>query len=674
MLFKIAFRNVKRQIGGYLIYFITVALTVSLLFTLNSMIFSSTVTLIAESFQNEVRIVSAFLSVLLSIATAAVLGYGSRFLLRRRKKEFGLYLTIGMTRSDILVIFMTELIFTFIFSLGAGLALGIPVFQLIVAGITKFLQREFVFGEYSVSGLILTVIMVVVIFLLSSIVSMVYLRRVTVANLLQGEQVAEKTVRHPKTWFTVMIVFFVLLVISMAGVAATSGDTSIDGYALILVGGSLIGLLSVIMIYVGAMKSGVFYLLKNRKFSARGTRTFTLRQLSGRLSADSVMFGIIAVLMSVVIAGGSVFLTLVWSQLAGTQANNPYTVSMYMPYDSTGELTADLPEWVSTFGTVESMHQYTLYHLPGYNLHKYINGYYYSEDSVMMESDYLQLSEMIGYNVDPAGDGFIVLCNGITGDDWEKAHSTNYEGFEIELGDRSLPVSYVSSVREKLAVGGIANSYIVVAPDEVVDTYAINNARALTYCAVIYENGIFDEQSMLEFFNEKNNEPEYETSYSLAGVHYSNFFNIDISGMFAEYLMQMAAPWLWIVCFISIVFALLTMAVLGLKSVTSVTEDKRRYKLLYFAGATEKEVLHSLTVQLLLYFFLPFVVPLLMSVPILFICIALSGFMGGYMTALQIAVCVFLFSAVLLVLFGLYCAVTCIIARTDIRRTLRSVS
>ena len=48
-----------------------------------------------------------------------------------------------------------------------------------------------------------------------------------------------------------------------------------------------------------------------------------------------------------------------------------------------------------------------------------INGYYYSEDSVMRESDYLQLSEMIGYNVDPAGDGFIVLCNGITGDDWE---------------------------------------------------------------------------------------------------------------------------------------------------------------------------------------------------------------------------------------------------------------
>lgn len=674
MLFKIAFRNVKRQIGGYLIYFITVALTVSLLFSLNSMIFSSTVEFIAQSFQNEVRIVSIFLSVLLSIATAAVLGYGSTFLLRRRKKEFGLYLTIGMTRSDILMIFMTELVFTFIFSLGAGIALGIPVFQLIVAGITKFLQREFVFGEYSVYGLILTVIMVVVIFLLSSIVSMIYLRKVTVAKLLQGEQVTEKTVRHPKTWLVVMIVFFITLVISMAIVAATAGDPSISSYALILVGGSAAGLLSVIMIYVGAMKSGVFYMLKNKKFSARGTCTFTLRQLSGRLSVDSVMFGIIAVFMSIVIAGGSIFLTLLYSQFEGTRIINPYTVSICMPYDETGELTADLPDWMSSFGTVESMHQYTLYHLPGNALHKYINGYYYSEDSVMRESDYSRLAEMIGYEVEPADGGFIVLCNGITGDDWEKSHSTNYDGFEIEVGDYSLPVSYVSSVRESLAVGGVANSYIIVAPDEAVDSYAAYNADATAYCAVIYESGVFDEQRMIEFFNEKNNEPEYKVSDSIAYVYFSSFFNVGIGGSYIDYLMQMAAPWLWIVCFISIVFALLTMAVLGLKSVTSVTEDKRRYKLLYFAGATEKEVLHSLTVQLLLYFFLPFVVPLLMSVPILFICLTLSGFMGGYMTALQIAVCVFLFFAVLLVLFGLYCAVTCAIARTDIRRTLRSVS
>lgn len=87
MLFGIAFRNVKRQLGGYFIYFVTVALTVSVLFSLNSFIFSEVVETITREAWIEVKVTSGFLSVVLGCVVSAVLGYGCAFLMRRRKKN-----------------------------------------------------------------------------------------------------------------------------------------------------------------------------------------------------------------------------------------------------------------------------------------------------------------------------------------------------------------------------------------------------------------------------------------------------------------------------------------------------------------------------------------------------------------------------------------------------------
>ena len=95
MLFKLAFRNVKRQIGNYLIYFITVSLTVALIFSINNMIFSDVIRLTAESlgsaFETSTRALLFMLSGFLSVVIAFVLGYATSFLLSRRKKEFGLW-------------------------------------------------------------------------------------------------------------------------------------------------------------------------------------------------------------------------------------------------------------------------------------------------------------------------------------------------------------------------------------------------------------------------------------------------------------------------------------------------------------------------------------------------------------------------------------------------------
>ena len=93
---------------------------------------------------------------------------------------------------------------------------------------------------------------------------------------------------------------------------------------------------------------------------------------------------------------------------------------------------------------------------------------------------------------------------------------------------------------------------------------------------------------------------------------------------------------------------------------------------MYLAGASRRQTLASLAVQTAIYFFLPFAVPLLLNVPVSFVCVALGGMMSGALTALQVVGYAALFSGLLLAFYGLYCAVTFLVARRDVGRALRA--
>ena len=88
MFAKLAIRNVRRQIGNYLIYFITVSLTVALMFAVNNALFNQQVLAIANAMR-EFQAGLIAITVLVSLIVAFVLGYATSFMLKLRKREFG---------------------------------------------------------------------------------------------------------------------------------------------------------------------------------------------------------------------------------------------------------------------------------------------------------------------------------------------------------------------------------------------------------------------------------------------------------------------------------------------------------------------------------------------------------------------------------------------------------
>ena len=102
---------------------------------------------------------------------AFVLSYATSFMLKLRKREFGTYLTLGMSRRNILILFISETMFICLIALGLGLALGLVIYQGLMAIMMNLMEMEFVLSPYSLDGVFFTIVLVVAIFVLSSIES-----------------------------------------------------------------------------------------------------------------------------------------------------------------------------------------------------------------------------------------------------------------------------------------------------------------------------------------------------------------------------------------------------------------------------------------------------------------------------------------------------------------------
>lgn len=205
MFTKLAMRNVKRQLGNYLIYFMTVSLTVSFIFAINNVIYSPQLLQWVEE-ASSMKIALIGLTIFISLIVAFVLGYATAFMLKLRKREFGTYLTLGMTRKNILSIFVSETMIMCFTALGLGILLGLFIYQGLIMIMSNLMEMEFTFADYSAKGLLLTVVLVAAMFAISSMASARYLKKVSIYELIHGDQMVEKRVKHPTLWLLLTLI------------------------------------------------------------------------------------------------------------------------------------------------------------------------------------------------------------------------------------------------------------------------------------------------------------------------------------------------------------------------------------------------------------------------------------------------------------------------------------
>ena len=163
MLCKLSLSNIKKSFKDYAIYFITLILGVCIFYIFNSMD-SQTAMLTLNSRQLEMTKllteVLSYVSVFVSFILGFLIIYASRFLIKKRNKEFGIYMTLGMSKRKISVILLIETLIIGLISLIVGLALGIMLSQVtsvFVARLFEANMEKFAFN-FSKAAMIKTVI------------------------------------------------------------------------------------------------------------------------------------------------------------------------------------------------------------------------------------------------------------------------------------------------------------------------------------------------------------------------------------------------------------------------------------------------------------------------------------------------------------------------------------
>ncbi len=125
MLFKLSLKNMRKSIKDYAIYFLTLVLGVAIFYMFNSLDSQQAMLQVSQSQKEIIKLMISMLG-MVSVFVAIILGllivYANNFLINRRKKEFGIYMSLGMGKRQISKIILMETIFVGIISLIIGLA------------------------------------------------------------------------------------------------------------------------------------------------------------------------------------------------------------------------------------------------------------------------------------------------------------------------------------------------------------------------------------------------------------------------------------------------------------------------------------------------------------------------------------------------------------------------
>ena len=645
MLFKLSIRNMKKSFKDYAIYFLTLVLGVAIFYMFNSLDSQQAMLQVSQSTRDMISLMIELLG-MISVFIAIVLGflivYANNFLVNRRKREFGIYMTLGMGRRQISTIILFETILVGILSLVVGIFIGVFASQfmsILVAKLFEADMTEFTF-VFSKDACIKTCIYFAVMYLAVIIFNTLTISRYKLINLLTAVRKNEKVkIKNPVISILVFIISAVIL-----------------GYAYYLVTGGvrelqtgdellkpiLMGIVGTIGIF-WSLSGFILRIIQSRKsIYLKGTNMFVLRQLNNKINTNIVSMTVICLMLFMTIS--------VLSSSLSIKSALDSQLDRFTPVDLNLYKTAYLPEsYVSSYSgkTIynteeqieDSKHpvSYTLetngydmnnlkdiielpiYALPEWTLADSLGDYYETtksqypmltydiSESIIKISDYNKIAELYGeeqYTLND--DEYIVLCN--------------YEQM-IEIRNQTLSTNSNIEINGKTyhsKYNECKDGFIFIATTE------INAGIILVPDSFEIKAEDTEQYLLVANYNAETEEGKQEIENTLIGSGDTEFFEnvrekgIDLDGSskisITESSKGLATIIIFIAIYLGIVFLIASSAILALKQLTESSDNKQRYTILRKIGCDEKMINGALFRQIFIFFMMPLVLAMIHSI------------------------------------------------------------
>lgn len=333
MLFKLAFNNIKKSIKDYSIYFFTLVIAVSIFYVFNSLDAQKAMFKLNESkyeIINSLTLILSYISVFISVVLGFLIIYSNKFLIKKRKKEFGLYLTLGMSKRKVSTILVLETLIVGLISLGVGLILGIFASQflsIITAKLFEVDMTSFKF-VFSSGALFKTLLYFGLIFILVMIFNVITISRTRLINLLTAVNKNEKVRFRNKYVTAIAFILSIGLLYYAYHLLFDGALLSFDNdLATMLIAGSVGTLLLFFSI------SGFFLKIFEhiKKIYFKNLNMFTLKQVNNKFNTTVLSTTIICLmlLLTIGILSGSISLINVYNTDAKNTNVTDFTIESY---------------------------------------------------------------------------------------------------------------------------------------------------------------------------------------------------------------------------------------------------------------------------------------------------------------------------------------------------------
>lgn len=632
MSFKLSIKNIRKSIKDYAIYFLTLILGVAIFYVFNALENQDVMEGITQSRYQMMHLLVDLLG-MVSVVVALILGflicYANNFLIRRRKKEFGVYMMLGMGKGNISRILFGETVLIGLLSLAVGLVIGIFASQFMSILVAKLFEADLTAYTFSISvnALKRTIFNFGIMYGIVFVFNVFSISRYKLIDLFQAKQKGEKQAMK-NTGLAVAVFLLAAVMLGYAYyVVGYKTETLTEQKAGLMIA---FGCISTFMIF-WSLSGFLLKLLKSfKKLYHRNLNAFILRQFSSSVNTAVFSMTVICLLLFVTIC----------AFCSGMSMNNSLKSSLKeaTPVDLYMEKTMDLPDSYDA-GLIENSHKSVMEMLedfgfseeclqPGYvEISVYTNpavtyrstlGRYFEEvsarfpmldweaaESIVGVSDYNKLASLYGIQTyDLEEDEYMVVCSF---DGMAAVRNIALAGgIELTIGENILKPKYAECKPGYLEMGATnTNTGFFLVPDGVI---AAESGRSL-----IRERNLLAGDYAVSTQEEK--QAMDEILMAVTKEKAKQYFRADgiTKITYYESATGLAAIVTFVVLYLGIVFLISGAALLALKALSESTDSKEGYEILRKVGADEKMLHRALFWQIGLFFLLPLLLAMVHS-------------------------------------------------------------
>lgn len=617
MYFKLALKNVKKSFKDYAVYFFTLIVGVSIFYMFNS-IESQTLMLELTNTKHEMletmSQVLSIISVFVAFILAFLIIYASGFLMKRRKKEFGIYMLLGMKKRKISRIILAETLLVGIISLIVGLVVGIGLSQLmsvVVANMFEANMTNFAF-TFSSSALLKTCIYFTIIYLVIMIFNVISVNRCKLIDLINSKKKSEQVKLKNMT----LCVIIFLIAVAMLGYAyynVTINRNNLEKESQVLMQ-IILGIVSTFLIFWSLSGMLLKIVMTMKKTYYKGINAFVTKQLSSKINTTVISTTIICLMLFVTICIFSTAMSL--NDAMNDKIAELPNVDIEINKNKDGNGCSIKGEFkqnnIDTEKYFKEIHSLNIYNtnqvtqkdVLGETIEKVLEENpsmklaLDGQEQMIKISEYNEIAKLLGKETfELENDQYIVIS------DQEYMNRIRSRALKtnpiLNINGKQYIPKYEETKNVNLEIDSdMKNTGIIVVPDNAVseDMKAINKVFA--------NYNTDDKKEKLKIEGEvKKSLQNFGHTYSITRQE------------LADSSIGFGAMVVFLGLYLGIVFLISSGAIIALKELSESNENKERYDVLRKIGCSEKVINRALFKQIGLFFLFPLLLAIIHSVP-----------------------------------------------------------